>query len=426
MKRKNSAQHLLTSFKSTNNPSTSSIPPPLNLATTSSSNSTSLSFASVATPTVSTPLPRDWDAQSLHSETVGSALTGAQSPPLGQGTSVEYLRELVQKRITTLTYIRSIHEGRSHWFHTILISRSELDKVFNNNAMKKRTARFAILGLSLSTLLDINQPQDLLRGLLNTITEYDQAKDDGDKQSKMRRRFLPKAGRKVSEYTGSYADSPIDASYLIAPSTPFPLDYHQTLLSLLDVLSEVYNKIGKLLGPSPFPHSNQHMMGPLGLLSPHPGVSYLFAGEHAQSQPTSYFPSNPYQQSNPNLHQPGHGIHNGHHNGSGPLSAPPLESELSSSLWAIANPSAALMGSATFGGTLGSPPPAVWNKALGEMVQKIDEKLKRITSTLLKDLDAFARNGIRDELASLDPLLRNASEGSNFTTGGKVLYDFEA
>jgi hypothetical protein len=49
-----------------------------------------------------------------------------------------------------------------------------------------RTYRFAILGLSLSTLLDITQPQDLLRALLNAITEYDQAKEEGDnKSSKM-------------------------------------------------------------------------------------------------------------------------------------------------------------------------------------------------------------------------------------------------
>jgi hypothetical protein len=74
---------------------------------------------------------------------------------------------------------------------------------------------------------------------------------------------------------------------------PFPLDYHQTLLSLLDILSEVYQKISRILGPSPFQlnstsssstssagsmSTGAHMMGPLGLLSPHPGVSYLFSG----------------------------------------------------------------------------------------------------------------------------------------------------
>ncbi|KAF8955443.1 hypothetical protein BDZ97DRAFT_1907638 [Flammula alnicola] len=327
-RRKSSAQNLLSSFKSSSS-SSSSVPPPLNLAASSGINSTALSFSAAATPTATTPLPREWDAQSLHSDTVGSTLAGAQSPPLGQGTSVEYLRDLVQKRIITLTYIRNIHEGRSHWFHTILISRSEWTKTY----------RFAILGL------------DLLRGLLNTVTEYDQSKEEGDNKSKMRLKFKNKNAKKnasgIAEFTGSYTDASADASYLLNPSIPFPLDYHQTLLSLLDVLSEVYNKISKLLGPSPFPHSSQHMMGPLGLLSPHPGVSYLFRANktrHKTRRPAS----------------------------------------------------------------------------LGDMVLKIDSKLKKITSALLKDLDTFARNGIKDELASLDPLLRNISMADD-----GALYDFE-
>lgn len=44
-----------------------------------------------------------------------------------------------------------------------------------------RTHRFAVLGMSLSNLLDINQPNDLLRGLMNVTTEYDQGKEDGEK-----------------------------------------------------------------------------------------------------------------------------------------------------------------------------------------------------------------------------------------------------
>jgi hypothetical protein len=46
----------------------------------------------------------------MHSEVIGSAVGGA-SPAVPQGMSVEYLRDLVQKRIITLTYIRNIHEG---------------------------------------------------------------------------------------------------------------------------------------------------------------------------------------------------------------------------------------------------------------------------------------------------------------------------
>lgn len=42
-------------------------------------------------------------------------------------------------------------------------------------------------------------------------------------------------------------------------------------------------------------------------------------------------------------------------------------------------------------------------------------------STLLKELDQFARNGIKDELASLDPLLRNIDVSDT----GREQYDFE-
>lgn len=219
MRRKSSAQNLLSSFKTSNSSSNTSIPPPLNLGPPGAA-PVPLSFSSVsgvATPTSSTPLAREWDSQSLHSD---AALAGAASPQLAQGMTIEILRELVNKRIITLTYLRSVHEGlvhslvrwygvcllgyrRSHWFHTIQISRADLDRVFNNAVMRRRcvvfslayrlkliqldrTSRFAILALSLSSLLDINQPQDLLRGLLNTVTEHDQAKEDGDKSKMVR------------------------------------------------------------------------------------------------------------------------------------------------------------------------------------------------------------------------------------------------
>ncbi|KAJ7722291.1 hypothetical protein DFH07DRAFT_857064 [Mycena maculata] len=370
LRRKSSAQNLLSSFKT----------PPNNVP---------------STPTVTTPLPKEFDTQSLFSDTTTLNPPGQVGP---QGTSVDYLRELVQKRMITLTYVRNIHEGRSHWFHTIMISRAELDRVFNNTEMKKRTSRFAILGMSLSTLLDISQPQDLLKGLLNTLQEYEQSREDSDKPKirPTKRLFRTKMGKRpgmLSDYIGSYGDA--SEAYLVTPHIPFPLDYHQTLLSLLDVLSEVYNKISKLLGPSPFPHSAQNMMGPLGLLAPHPGVSYLFSpetGPYATPQ-QGQFSSNPRLSSNPYL--PG---------GVDPDAG---------SLWGIANASA--------GGQMTSPP-ASWSAGLGEMVLKIDGKFKKITTVLLKELDQFARNGIKDELASLDPLLRNINVPEE---GGRTIYEFE-
>ncbi|KAG6861638.1 hypothetical protein C0995_013640 [Termitomyces sp. Mi166 len=364
MRRKSSAQNLLNSFKSS-----SSVSSPISVVT---NNATNLSFAVVggaSTPT--TTAAKESDVQSVYTDTTAlSHPGGATSPQLGQGTSAESLRELVRKRITTLTYIRNIHEGRSHWFHTILISRADLEREFSNSSpeIRKRTTRFAVLGMSLSNLLDINSPQDLLRGLIQTISEYDQNKDDGDK-SKM----------------------------------PFPLDYHQTLLSLLDVISEVYNKISKILGPSPFVHPSQHMMGPLGILSPHPGVSYILSGDNTLA-------------GNPNATQystPSTQYHS-------PYGGP---EDMSSSLWNIANPS---NGGITYGGVLGSSPPNL-STSFGESVLKIDGKIRKITSILLKELDTFARNAIKDELASLDPLLNAVeplkSESSFKAGGGRIVYD---
>src|ERR1700729_27594 len=160
------------------------------------------------------------------------------------------------------------------------------------------------------------------------------------------------AGGSFADYSVPSTDGP-DATYLVTPhivrtlhlsthtidpipSQPFPLDYHQTLLSLLDVLSEVYAKISRILGPSPFPHSSQHMMGPLGLQAPHPGVSYLFSGAEA---------------------------------------TPKDDVKDEGSLWGIAHAHAPPSTGGYTNGGMNSPPPS-WTPALAEMVLKVDGKFK--------------------------------------------------
>lgn len=75
------------------------------------------------------------------------------------------------------------------------------------------------------------------------------------------------------------------------------------------------------------------MMGPLGLLAPHPGVSYLFAGQDSSQK---------------------------------------VVDEGEGSLWGIANAHTASHG---YGSAMGSPPPS-WTPALGDMVLKVDAKFK--------------------------------------------------
>ncbi|KIL68555.1 hypothetical protein M378DRAFT_184981 [Amanita muscaria Koide BX008] len=390
MRRKSSAQNLLSSFKSNNASTSPSIPSGSLSAATGYVMAAAVSQA--AAPTVSTPHSRDWDSQSLYSDGVSNALSGAGNPALTQGTSIDILRESVHKRIITLTYIRSMHEGCSHWFHTILINRADLDKAFTNNDMKKRSFRYAMLGMSLSNLLDMISLQDLLRGLTNIMNEFDQAKEDTEKPKiRPTKRFIWKNAKN--------SEGGADGSYLLAHHIPFALDYHETLLSLLDVMSEVYNKILKLLGPSPFPQ-NQHYMGPLGLLSPHPGVSYLFS-DSAQA------PQNP-------ISSISQAVNN----------APLSEIEMNNSLWTIANSSVGIASGPgnLHSGASANSNAANWSGSWGDMLIKADNKIKKITTSLLKELDQLARNGIKDELASLDPLKLTVSED---TSNGRLGPEFE-
>ncbi|KAF9793311.1 hypothetical protein BJ322DRAFT_1033950 [Thelephora terrestris] len=354
MRRKSSAQNLLSSFKN----STAQIQ--ANMGSNSATPSPNMPPATptaVFSPVTQVSYNKEWDSQSIISDPL---------PPLPvvQGqfiNGVDYIRDLVQKRIVTMTYLRNVHEGRSHWFHTVVMTRADIERLFPNHAMRKRTYRFTVLGMSLSSMFEVKDTFDLLRGLLNILSEYEQIKDDPIDKSKIRIfRTKPNKRQGLGEYAMSYSDTS-ETTYLITPPMPFQLDYQQTVISLFDVLSEIYNKILKYLGPSP---GGQQMYGPLGLLSPHPGVSYLFTG------------AEPY-------------VHT------------PLESE--SSLWGIANAN-------NTAGSMGSPPPN-WTSAYGEMVLKVDSKFRKIVGVLLKELDEYARSSMRDELASLDPLLRSAGLG---------------
>lgn len=62
----------------------------------------------------------------------------AGGPTLQQPTIHEYLNELVSKRVTTLKYLRKAHEGNTHWFNTILLSKSDLANLYPNSRMQRR------------------------------------------------------------------------------------------------------------------------------------------------------------------------------------------------------------------------------------------------------------------------------------------------
>jgi hypothetical protein len=163
----------------------------------------------------------------------------------------------------------------------------------------------------------------------------------------------------------------------------------------------------------------QVMAGPLGAISPRPGVSYLFS---------SNAPGVP-------------GLAGGMASSAG-VDEFGVATE-GSSLWGIANGVPGSAGGMGGANPLNAVPGSSWTPAIGEMVVKIDGKLKvcflltlliyglqgqtltdvcqKIITTLLKELDQFARNAIKDELATLDPLLRNLAVPED----GREQFDFE-
>jgi hypothetical protein len=108
------------------------------------------------------------------------------------------------------------------------------------------------------------------------------------------------------------------------PPQPLSLDYMQTFLSLVDILSAFYVKLAKLFRTPSFLHASQHMLG----LSPHPGVSYLFQNQNQMQA-----------------------------------------SVTDDALWNVAP------GRPIGGSVLSSPPPNC-NPALGELVLKVESKFK--------------------------------------------------
>ena len=99
MRRKSSAQNLLNSFK------------PSGQGTGTVSSATGVQFAQIAAAAAT----REWDAQSLSLQSESVISVGGIAANGGPGTTaasnVEMLRELVKKRIITLTYLRNVHEG---------------------------------------------------------------------------------------------------------------------------------------------------------------------------------------------------------------------------------------------------------------------------------------------------------------------------
>lgn len=306
------------------------------------------------------------------------------------------------KRIRSLVYLKRTLQGQSAWFQVVQLKPNELASVYDNDRMHKRTLRYSLLGLSLSGILEIANPSDLARAVVSLVNELEGCTDDnlaaltsgpsaanfGAQRPKMRSFFKSgkqslkrsTAAQAISEFgmldsnmgpASTSTGSNEQASYLMAPNIPFQLDFFQTFFTLCDMLTEVYHKMLSFLPRDAAGH-----------------------GADATTQSYGTFP----RASSPPISVPA----SGH-------ASQDQESRTGSISQAFSTATAndTYTDSSVDKTGFASAAAPVISGMTQELLLKADAKIKKVINAQVKDIDNFARQAIKDELASLDPLMKD-------------------
>lgn len=206
------------------------------------------------------------------------------------------MQDLMNKRISTLDYLRKAHEGRIYWFNTLLFDKPDLARMpyFDSRKLARRATNYLLLGLSIPVVIDLNSatPLEFLRSLNTLLTEFDSYQqihtENGVSSSSLSRARLPQMfrrpggkGRRQSGATtldhvdphgvnfnkdGSAVNSaPVtvinfglggegndliageEYTHLLTPNLPFDPDFFETFATLCDVLIDCYSRLMGLL-----------------------------------------------------------------------------------------------------------------------------------------------------------------------------------
>ncbi|SJX62833.1 uncharacterized protein SRS1_13662 [Sporisorium reilianum f. sp. reilianum] len=345
---------------------------------------------------------------STTSHTIPSSSTSAYTLSL---SGTDHLRDVFHKRIRSLVLLKRALQGYTPWFQTVQLSPHELAVVFDNDRMHKRTLRYSLLGLSLSSILEIGNPSDLARAVVSLINELEGYTDDhvaaltsgtgaanfGTQRPKMRSFFKSgkqslkrsTAAQAISEFgmldsnmgpASTLTANSEQTSYLMAPNIPFQLDFFQTFFTLCDMLMEIYYKM-------------------LSFLPKDAATSAHGADGTAQNHGT--FP----RTSSPPTSTSGHTSQDQDHR-TGSISQ----------AFSIATASDTYTDSAGDKASFTSAATPVISGMTQELLLKADAKIKKVINAQVKDIDNFARQTIKDQLASLDPLMKDL--GLDAAAGG--------
>ncbi|KAL1902984.1 hypothetical protein Sste5346_000896 [Sporothrix stenoceras] len=165
-------------------------------AATSSSSSTTATTIVPTTPVTASFTPNFSHPNSSNNKMLGAVLatpatTGLGLPMpanLGMNSTVTsgasenaplliHIQEMVNKRISTLDYLRKAHEGRVYWFNTLRFDRPDINRMsyFDSRRLARRATNYLLLGLSLPAVVDLNSANvtELLRSLGALLAEFE-------------------------------------------------------------------------------------------------------------------------------------------------------------------------------------------------------------------------------------------------------------
>ncbi|GFZ51454.1 hypothetical protein JCM24511_09218 [Saitozyma sp. JCM 24511] len=190
-------------------------------------------------------LPMGMGGRSVSSSGLGGS-TAPPVPSMGEGKGSqrvikrpEDVFRLVRDRLFGWSYLMQWYEGDIHWLQTVKIPRSTIEAALGAKQLESRARNFLVLGMSLAPLFDIANVHEFLRALARVLDEWESFAEGGG--GKVRSR---KAGSGSGEYFGADAESS-----LVYVHTPFHVDFFQVHSTACSIIRDIYKKVLRSILP---------------------------------------------------------------------------------------------------------------------------------------------------------------------------------
>ncbi|KAL7421412.1 hypothetical protein Q5752_004297 [Cryptotrichosporon argae] len=312
---------------------------------------------------------------------------------------------LVKDRLLSWSYLMQWYQGDIFWLNTLRVPRSALEAHLGAKQVDARARAFLVLGASLAALFDVATADAYLRAVLRLLEEWESWAEGGGKGVKNLFRG-PKSKRP------SGADAGDAESHLVNVALPFQPDFFLVHASTCSIVRDVYKKLLGMLLPArgrrepapPLPTPTAaaaHLFHPATLISsasiepypPAPPQAHAHTPTHTHSRETSTSTSTSTAPvpGTPDMEHP-------HPSAAGvPAHSPGALAHAAQGHDALQQ---LILGELPVDQTLVGEGQKMTPQVV-DLVLKVDARLKKHYSVLIREGDALARKVLDDELAAL-------------------------